>query len=90
MAGGLRESRALFKGLDGLKDLCTSAELAEVLGKSPKTLVDWCEEKQFTGIPCFRLGNRWYHSVPELRRWLAAIKSGQIEFRRRPSSQKAR
>ena len=70
--------------LSSLPDPCTSAQLAAVLGKSPKTLVDWCQECKYRNIPCFRLGNRWYHRVPELIRWLSGIKSGQIEFRRRP------
>ena len=70
--------------LSGLSDPCTSAELATVLGKSPKTIVDWCQERAYTRIPCFRLGNRWYHRVPELMRWLNGIKSGRVEFRRKP------
>ena len=70
--------------IDQLRDPCTSAELAAILGKSPKTVVDWCQERAYTHIPCFRLGNRWYHRVPELIRWLNGIKSGQVEFRRKP------
>ena len=70
--------------LSDLPDPCTSTELAAVLGKSPKTIVDWCQERAYTHIPCFRLGNRWYHRVPELMRWLNGIKSGQVEFRRKP------
>ena len=70
--------------LSSLPDPCSSAQLAAVLGKSPKTLVDWCQEREYTTIPCFRLGNRWYHRVPELIRWLNGIRSGQIEFHRRP------
>jgi hypothetical protein len=70
--------------LSRLPDPCTSTELATVLGKSPKTIVDWCQERAYTHIPCFRLGNRWYHRVPELMRWLNGIKSGHVEFRRRP------
>lgn len=70
--------------LSALPDPCTSTEVAAVLGKSPKTIVDWCQERAYTHIPCFRLGNRWYHRVPELMKWLNGIKSGQIEFRRRP------
>ena len=70
--------------LGNLPDPCTSAELAAVLGKSPKTIVDWCQERDYTLIPCFRLGNRWYHRVPELMKWLNGIKSGQVEFRRKP------
>lgn len=76
--------------LSSLPDPCTSAQLADVLGKSPKTLVDWCQEREYTNIPCFRLGNRWYHRVPELIRWLNGIKSGQIAFRRRPRNVKRR
>lgn len=70
--------------LDTLPDPCTSAQLAKALGKSPKTVVDWCQERDYTLIPCFRLGNRWYHRVPELVRWLNGVKSGRIEFRRKP------
>ena len=70
--------------LGQLSDPCTSADLAATLGKSPKTVVDWCQERRYTQIPCFRIGNRWYHRVPELIRWLNGIKSGRIEFRRKP------
>ncbi|MCO6439406.1 MAG: helix-turn-helix domain-containing protein [Phycisphaerae bacterium] len=70
--------------LADLMDPCSSAELAAVLGKSPKTIVDWCQERDYTLIPCFRLGNRWYHRKAELMRWLNGIKSGQVEFRRKP------
>ena len=70
--------------LTALPDPCTSTELAAVLGKSPKTIVDWCQERAYTHIPCFRFGNRWYHRLPELIRWLNGIKSGQVEFRRKP------
>jgi len=70
--------------LSELPDPCSSAELASVLGKSPKTIVDWCQERAYTHIPSFRLGNRWYHRLPELIRWLNGIKSGQVEFRRKP------
>jgi two-component SAPR family response regulator len=70
--------------LDTLPDPCTAAQLAEALDKSPKTIVDWCQEREYTLIPCFRLGNRWYHRLPELVRWLNGVKSGRIEFRRKP------
>ena len=70
--------------LTRLSDPCTSTELAAVLDKSPKTIVDWCQERAYTHLPCFRLGNRWYHRLPELFRWLNGIKSGQVEFRRKP------
>ncbi len=70
--------------LSALPDPCSSAELAAVLGKSAKTIVDWCQERAYTHIPCFRLGNRWYHRPAELMRWLNGIKSGHVEFRRKP------
>jgi hypothetical protein len=76
--------------LSQLPDPCTSAELAALLCKSPKTIVDWCQERAYTHIPCFRLGNRWYHRVPELMRWLNGIKSGQVEFRRKPHGSEER
>ncbi len=77
-------SDPIVLGLDQLGDPCTSAALAAILGKSSMTIVDWCQEREYTRIPCFRLGNRWYHRLPELVRWLNGIKSGQIEFRRKP------
>jgi hypothetical protein len=77
-------SPSIRTDLTRLPDPCASAELALVLGKSPKTIVDWCQERAYTHIPCFRLGNRWYHRLPELIRWLNGIKSGQVEFRRKP------
>ncbi|MGB0715133.1 MAG: helix-turn-helix domain-containing protein [Phycisphaerae bacterium] len=67
-----------------LPDPCTAAEFAAALGKSPKTIVDWCQERDYTLIPCFRLGNKWYHRKAELMRWLNGIKSGHIKFRRKP------
>ena len=76
--------------LGQLSDPCTSADLAATLGKSPKTVVDWCQERRYTQIPCFRIGNRWYHRMPELIRWLNGIKSGRIEFRRKPRDSAAR
>ena len=72
------------------RDPCTAAELAAVLGKSQKTIVDWCQERAYTHIPRFRLGNRWYHRVPELVRWLNGIKSGLVEFRRKPRNSAGR
>ena len=78
------KSESVASSLDQLPDPCSSAELAVILGKSPKTVVDWCQERAYTHIPCFRLGNRWYHRLPELIRWLNGIKSGLIEFRRKP------
>jgi hypothetical protein len=83
-SAGAEPPAAEAEGLGRLKDPCTSVDLARVLGKSPKTIVDWCQEKEYTQIPCFRLGNRWYHRLTELKRWLNGIKSGQIEFRRKP------
>ena len=78
------EPRPAPLALNRLNDPCTAAELAAVLGKSQKTIVDWCQERAYTHIPCFRLGNRWYHRLPELMKWLNGIKSGQVEFRRKP------
>lgn len=69
-----------------LSDPCSSAELAAVLGKSPMTVVDWCQEREFTHIPCFRLGNRWYDRRPDLIGWLNGIEGGRIDFRRSPRS----
>ncbi len=70
--------------LDALNDPCPATSLARVLSKSPKTVVDWCQEREYTHIPCFKLGNRWYHHPSEVKRWLNGIKSGQVEFRRKP------
>ncbi|MHC4445084.1 MAG: helix-turn-helix domain-containing protein [Planctomycetota bacterium] len=75
---------ASYCSLEQLGDPCSSAELARLLQRSPKTIVDWCQEREYTLIPCFKIGNRWHHRVAELKRWLNGIKSGQIEFRRAP------
>lgn len=83
-AAGSSTADSFPSELSSLSDPCSSAELAAVLGKSPKTVVDWCQERDYTLIPCFRLGNRWYHRKAELMRWLNGIKSGQVEFRRKP------
>lgn len=72
--------------LSSLPDPCTSAQLAALLSKSPKTIVDWCQERGYTGIPCFRLGNRWYHRRADLVKWLNGIRTGRIRFRRKPQS----
>jgi len=84
------EPRPAPLALNQLNDPCTAAELAAVLGKSQKTIVDWCQERAYTHIPCFRLGNRWYYRVPELVRWLNGIKSGLVEFRRKPRNSAGR
>jgi hypothetical protein len=72
------------RGLDDLRDPCPVDELAAALSKSPKTVVDWCQEREYTRIPCFKIGNRWYHRVPDVKRWLKGVQSGQVEFRRKP------
>jgi hypothetical protein len=69
-----------------LPDPCTSSDFARVIGKSPKTIVDWCQERDYTCLPCFKIGNRWYHRLAELKRWFNGVKSGQIQFRRKPRS----
>lgn len=76
--------------LDRLSDPCTSFELAAVLRRSPKTIVDWCQEREYTQIPCFKVGNRWHHRVTEVKRWLNGLKSGQVEFRRAPRTSAVR
>ena len=77
-------------GLHNLKDPCTAVELAQALSKSTKTVIDWCQERRYTQIPCFKIGNRWYHRLPEVKRWLKGIQSGQVEFRRKPRSEKGK
>ena len=83
--GGVQPNR---RGLEDLVDPCPANDLATALSKSPKTIIDWCQERDYTRIPCFKIGNRWYHRLPELKRWLKGIQSGQVEFRRKPRSEK--
>lgn len=85
-SGPPAQARTIRPELSELPDPYASAELAAAVGKSPKTIVDWCQEREYTHVPCFRLGNRWYHRVPELRKWLNGIRSGHLEFRRKPRS----
>ena len=72
--------------LNDLTDPCTASELAAALSRSPKTIIDWCQEKAYTRLPCFKIGNRWYHRPEEVKRWVRGIQSGQVEFRRKPRS----
>ena len=76
--------------LSSLPDPCSSTQFAAVLSKSPRTVVDWCQEREYTLLPCFKIGNRWYHRLPELKRWLNGLKSGQVKFRRKFRSKKRR
>ena len=85
--GGLQRC---VHSLDDLGDPCPANDLAAALSKSPKTIIDWCQERTYTRIPCFKIGNRWYHRLPEVKRWLKGIQSGQVEFRRKPRSKKGR
>ena len=87
---GIRRLMDRAKRLDDLKDPCPSRELANALSISPKTLVDWCQEREYTLIPCFKIGNRWYHRTAEVKRWLNGLKSGQVGFRRKPRPKKRR
>ena len=79
-------TRSPARSLDDLGDPCPSADLAAALSKSPKTIIDWCQEREYTHLPCFKIGNRWYHRPAEVKRWLRGIQSGQVEFGRRPRS----
>ncbi len=93
VTAGCADSRGLrgrVHGLDDLGDPCPAGDVAAALSKSPKTIIDWCQEREYTRIPCFKIGNRWYHRLPELKRWLKGIQSGQVEFRRKPRSGKGR
>ena len=79
-----------IRSLDDLKDPCPAEDLAAALSKSPKTIIDWCQERLYTRLPCFKIGNRWYHRPAEVLRWLNGIKSGQVKFRRRPHLERKR
>lgn len=84
------EFRRSIRSLDDLRDPCPSEHLAVALARSPKTVVDWCQEREYTLLPCFKIGNRWFHRIPEVKRWLKGIQSGQVEFRRKPRQQNGR
>lgn len=47
--------------------LVTAAELAELLGFSPATIVDWAEAGS---LPCFKLGGRLRFRESEVLDWL--------------------
>ena len=72
--------------LTTLRDPCPSEDLAAALSKSSMTIIDWCQEREYTQLPCFKIGNRWYHRPAEVLRWLNGIKNGQVKFRRKPRS----
>jgi excisionase family DNA binding protein len=47
--------------------LVTAAELAELLGFSPATIVDWAESGS---LPCFKIGGRLRFRESEVLDWL--------------------
>lgn len=50
-----------------IEPLLTAAELAEILGFSPGTIVDWSEERK---IPSFKVGGRLRFRESEVLAWL--------------------
>jgi excisionase family DNA binding protein len=50
-----------------LEPMLTAAELAEILGFSPGTIVDWSEEGK---IPSFKVGGRLRFRESEVAAWL--------------------
>jgi excisionase family DNA binding protein len=47
--------------------LLTARALAEILGFSAGTIVDWAERSE---IPCFKVGGRLRFRVTEIEKWL--------------------
>jgi excisionase family DNA binding protein len=47
--------------------MLTAAELAEILGFAPGTIVDWAERGE---VPCFKLGGRLRFRLSEIDKWL--------------------
>jgi excisionase family DNA binding protein len=52
-----------------IEPMLTAAELAEILGFSPGTVVDWAERGE---VPCFKLGGRLRFRESEVVEWLEA------------------
>lgn len=50
-----------------IESMLTAAELAEILGFSPGTVVDWAEAGK---IPCFKVGGRLRFRESEILDWL--------------------
>jgi excisionase family DNA binding protein len=57
------------------KRLLTARELADLLGFSPATIVDWAEREE---LPSFKIGNRLRFRLSEIEGWL--------ETKRRPGA----
>jgi transcriptional regulator with XRE-family HTH domain len=53
-----------------LKDYLSREQLAEKIGKSPKTLVRW--ELDGRGPPVTRIGRDVLYSIPSFEKWLKA------------------
>jgi excisionase family DNA binding protein len=50
-----------------IEPLVTAAELAEILGFSAATIVDWAERDE---LPCFKIGGRLRFRESEVEAWL--------------------
>jgi excisionase family DNA binding protein len=68
--------------------MLTTAELAELLGFSPGTIVDWSEEGK---LPSFKVGGRLRFRESEVAGWLEERRQGSAggasanQHHRRPS-----
>lgn len=56
--------------------LLTARELAELLGFSPSTIVDWAERGE---LPAFKIGGRLRFRLSEVEAWLDAQRLGVSE-----------
>jgi excisionase family DNA binding protein len=54
--------------------LLTSRELADYLGFSPATVVDWAEARK---IPSFKIGGRLRFRLTEVEAWLETHRGGR-------------
>ena len=58
-----------------MERLLTARELADVLGFSPSTIVDWAERGE---VPAFKLGGRLRFRLSEVWAWLEERRLGTV------------
>jgi excisionase family DNA binding protein len=73
--------RVAFVGVLGLillgndKLYMKSRDVAEMLGVSMATVLDWAEAKK---IPCYKVGGRWIFLRSEIEAWIASQSNGNV------------
>lgn len=63
----------MYEAVTAIEPMLSAAELADLLGFSPATIVDWSERGS---IPSFKLGGRLRFRESEVAAWLETRRKG--------------